>query len=73
MVILYGLISYLLFTYYATSLLTTFITIPLSLAFIVGYGMGDFLGYLSLVIMIVLIWYLCFLIIKGRIKNKASA
>lgn len=73
LVVLYGLISYLLFTYYTTSLLTTIITIPLSLAFIVGYGMGDFVGYLSLAIMIVLIWLGCYLILKGKIKNKASA
>lgn len=72
LVVLYGLISYLLFTYYATSLLTTIITIPLSLAFIVGYGMGDFVGYLSLAMMIVLIWFGCYLIFKGRKKNKSS-
>jgi len=71
LVVLYGLISYLLFTYYTTSLLTTIITIPLSLAFIVGYGMGDFVGYLSIAIMIVLIWSGCYLILK--IKNKACA
>ncbi|MDG2332538.1 MAG: hypothetical protein P8M05_13180 [Flavobacteriales bacterium] len=69
---LYGLASYLMFTYAFSSILTTILTIPLSLAFIVGYGMGDFMGYLSLALMVLLIWYVSYLIIKRNIK-KASA
>jgi hypothetical protein len=73
LVSLYGLISYLLFTFFISSIFTTIVMIPLSLAFIVGYGMGDFIGYLSLSLMIVLIWYVGYLILKERLKNKASA
>lgn len=69
LIFLYSLISYLLFTYYITSFLTTIIMIPLSLAFIVGYGLGDFLGYLSLALMIVLIWTGCYWILKGILKK----
>lgn len=57
LVSIYGLISFLMFTFYISNILTTILTIPLSLAFIVGYGMGDFVGYFSLAVMILIIWY----------------
>ena len=69
-VLIYVLAAYMLFTYYATSVLTLIFCLPLSIGFIVGYGAGDFVGYLFIVLEILLIWYLIFLIVRKRLNKQ---
>lgn len=69
-VLIYVLVAYFLFTYYATSIITLIVCLPLSIGFIVGYGAGDFVGYLFIVLEALLIWYLMFLVVRKRLNKS---
>lgn len=65
----YVLVAYLLFEYYYDSILTDIFCLPLTIAFIIGYGMGDSVGYLFIGLEVLLIWYLIFLIVRKRLNK----
>jgi hypothetical protein len=71
-IFLYSLTTYLLFTFMCSSFLTTLLTLPFSFAFVVRFGAGDFMGYMTLAATLALIWCGCFFIFRERLKSKTS-
>jgi FtsH-binding integral membrane protein len=68
--ILYFILSYILFYYDTDSILSVILLLPLSFGFIVGYALGDIIGYIFMVFEVALIWYLIYITLNNLLKRS---
>lgn len=67
--ILYLILCCILYYYHTGSILAVIILLPLSIGFIIGYGLGDTLGYIFIGFEVVTIWYLIYITLTNLLKR----